>query len=290
MKNETTSPDCSSGRSLKINMPAGKFILLAMVMLLSLTGCSGNDQDPVVQPVKTFILVHGAWQSAYVWDEVKSSLEKNGQKVIVVQLPAHGDDNTPANAVSLNVYRDKVVSAINAENGKVILVGHSLGGMVVSAVAEQIPDKLEKLIFIGAFLPADGQSLLDIALQDATSLLGPNLIPSADKLTLDVKHENIVDIFCQDGSTAVKQLLVARYKIEPAIPFADKIILTEPKFGKVNKYYIHTAQDHAIGFDNQKKMVAAAKITNTYILDSGHCPFLSMPDKVTEILLEILKK
>ncbi|OJX01766.1 MAG: alpha/beta hydrolase [Bacteroidetes bacterium 43-93] len=220
---------------------------------------------------------------------MKTQLEAQGQKVIVVELPAHGDDNTAPENVSINVYRDKVVSAINAVDGKVVLVGHSMAGVVVSEVADAIPDKLEKLIYVAAFVPANGQSLQDLAFQDAQSQLGPSLIPSQDMLTLDVKQENRINIFCQDGSDEAKALLTQKFRVEPAIPFTNKASLSADKFGKVDKYYIHTSQDHAIGPDLQDKMANAAGITKTYTLNSGHSPFLSVPDQLTQQLLTITK-
>ncbi len=258
---------------------------LIMSICLIVIGCSKND--PVMK--KTFVLVHGAWQGSYVWNDVKAQLEKKGQIVIVVELPAHGDDLTSPASVSIDVYRDKVISAINSANGKVILIGHSMGGVVVSAVAEKIPASLEKVIYIGAFIPGNGQSLLDMALQDAQSQLGPSLIPSADQLTLDVKHENIVSIFCQDASASNQQLVLSKYRVEPAIPFTNKLVLSDANFGNVDKYYIHTLQDHAIGTDLQNKMVAGANISKVYSIDTGHSPFLSKPDEVTNLFMTIAK-
>jgi pimeloyl-ACP methyl ester carboxylesterase len=238
---------------------------------------------------KTFVLVHGAWLAPYSWDAVKKELTQKGQHVIVVELPGHGSDTTPPQNLSIDVYKDKVIAAINGVKGKVILVGHSLAGVVISAVAEQIPDKIETLVYVGAYIPATGQSLLDLANTDPQSLLGPSLIPSADKLTLDVKHENIINIFCADSSPETQQLLLSKYKPEPAIPFTNKVTLTDANFGKVSKVYIHTLQDHAIGMDLQNRMVATAKITKIYSLNSSHTPFLSMPAKLTALLLEIAK-
>ena len=259
--------------------------MLMMFVLFCVAGCSKGDNP---KDSKTFVLVHGAWQAPYVWDVVKSQLEAKGQKVIVVELPAHGNDMTSPAAVSIDVYRDKVIAAIQGVNGKVILVGHSMGGVVVTAVAEKIPSRIEKLVYIGAFLPANGQSLMDLAMTDAQSILGPNLIPSKDQLTLDVNHDKIIDIFCQDASSDVQKEVLAKFRVEPAIPFGNKVTLTEANFGSVNKYYIHTTQDHAVGIDLQNRMVMAAHITKTYSLETGHSPFLSKPDQVTAVLLTII--
>jgi pimeloyl-ACP methyl ester carboxylesterase len=238
---------------------------------------------------KTFVLVHGAWQGPYVWTYVKDQLEKSGQHVVVVQLPAHGDDSTSPAKVSIDLYRDKVVEAIKGIKGKVVLVGHSMGGVVVSEVAEEIPDQIEKLVYVAAFVPANGQSIMELAFQDKQSSLAASLVPSADQLTLDVKKENIVSIFCQDASEQLKQLVLAKFRVEPAIPFVNQASLTNANFGKVDKYYIHTLQDSAIGIDLQNKMASAANITKTYALNTGHSPFLSKPDELTAILLKIIQ-
>lgn len=267
-----------------------KFISSILLVFAAMALLSSCHKDDDAAPSKTFVLVAGAWQGAYAWQYVKPQLEKAGQKVIIVELPAHGSDNTPAYAVSIDAYRDKVISAINGAGGKVILVGHSMAGVVVSAVGEKIPAQLEKVVYIGAFLPATGQSLTDLAFTDAQSQLGPSLILSADSLTFDVKAENRINIFCQDGSATVQSLIAAQFKAEPTIPFSNKVTLTDANFGSVDKYYVHTAQDHAVGMDLQNRMIAAAHITKTYSLNSGHCPFLSMPDAVTTTLLDISKK
>jgi pimeloyl-ACP methyl ester carboxylesterase len=263
-------------------------LLTISVVLCLMQSCSRDGNLP--RESKTFVLVHGAWQASWVWGTVKQQLELVGQKVIVVSLPAHGDDPTSPTAVTLDSYRDAVISAISnktVSNKKIVLVGHSLAGMIISEVAEKIPNQIDKLIYVGAYLPTNGQSLLDLANTDGQSLLGQSLIfyPA----TLGVPLDKVPDIFCQDGSEEVKNLLVANYKDEPAIPFTNKATLTDANFGKADKFYIHTLQDHVVGPDLQNRMIDAAHIPNgkVYSLNSSHSPFLSMPDKVSETLLKI---
>ena len=259
-------------------------LLLTSAMLVTLTACNNND-DPL--PSNTFVLVHGAWQAPYAWQFVKSQLEQKGQKVVVVELPGHGADKTPPATLTIDAYRDKVITAISSISGNIILVGHSMGGVVVTATAEKIPTRINKLVYIGAFLPANGQSLLALAQTDSTSLLGPALVQSADQLTLGIRPESIVPVFIQDGSDVVKKLVVDNYRPEPAIPFTNPVTVTAANFGKVDKYYVYTAQDHAVGLNLQKRMVTAAGIKKTYTLNSSHCPFLSIPDQVTTVLMDI---
>jgi pimeloyl-ACP methyl ester carboxylesterase len=259
--------------------------LLGLVLLASTQiHCS---HDSAARPSKTFVLVHGAWQAPYVWDKVEQLLNAAGHKVVKVELPAHGNDTTAPQNVSVDVYRDKVIAAINGMHGRVLLVGHSMGGMVVAAVAEKMRERIEKLVFVGAFVPANGQALLDLALQDAQSSLGASLIPSADQLTLDVKRDSIVPVFCHDAPLAAQQELLKRFRVEPAIPFTNKVTVTAANFGKVEKCYVHTLQDRAVGINLQRAMASAANINKTYSVNSGHSPFLSKPEELANILHQI---
>jgi len=253
---------------------------------ITFSSCSKDDDN--VKPVKNYLLVHGAWQAPYVWDGVKSTLTNEGNNVTVVQLPGHGSDKTVPSTLTLNSYRDIVNDALSKIDGKVIVVGHSLGGMIISAVAEQNPSKIEKLVFVAAYLPASGQSLLDLANTDAGSSLGGEgvLIQNQDG-TIDVKQDQITSIFIQDGSTQVQNLVLQNYRPEPVIPFTNPVTLTAANFGSVDKVYIKTLQDHVVSPALQNRMISAAGVKTTYQLNTSHSPFLSKPDSVAVLLTRI---
>ncbi|KAA2239087.1 alpha/beta fold hydrolase [Chitinophaga agrisoli] len=263
-------------------------LLSAAAVLSIAAGCAGDEKGPVAVP-QTYVLVHGAWQAPYVWDSVQADLSKSGNKVIVVELPGHGADTTAPQGLSLDVYTDKVIDAISKADSNVILVGHSMGGMVITNVAEKIPSKIRKLVYIGAFLPSSGQALTDLAFSDPGSKLGPLLVPSADQLTLDVKRDSLTYLFISEGSEAVKQRVLDNYRAEPAIPFTGKVALTAENFGAVKKVYIKTLQDMVISPGLQDRMIAAAGIKTVYTVNTSHSPFLSRPHEVSGLLLKIGK-
>jgi len=123
-------------------------LLMAAIFAVSL---SCNKTHALKPPPKTFVIVPGAWSGPYAWDSVQTILEKAGNMVVVVQLPGHGSDSTAPQNLTLEVYRDRVVSVIDSIGGQVILVGHSLGGAIISEVAEEVPSKIQKLIYVTGF-------------------------------------------------------------------------------------------------------------------------------------------
>ena len=237
---------------------------------------------------KTFVLVHGAWQAPYAWKAVQQQLVELGHKVVIIELPGHGSDQTPAAATSIDGYSQKVIDAIRAIEEKVILVGHSMGGLVVSEVTEKLPEKIEKLVYIAAYVPANGQSLMELSMMDKQSLLPASLLPSQDQLTLDIKKENLFNIFCQDATAKEQEMVLANYRPEPAIPFTNKVAVTDQNFGKVDKYYIRTINDHAVGLNLQNQMIETAGIKHVFSLHTGHCPFISQPEQTTDLLINII--
>jgi len=267
-------------------------MLAAFFVLVStlLAGCSKDDHYSSNTP-KTFVLVHGAFQAAYAWDGVRDELLKQGHNVIVIELAGHGKDNTAPSSITMDTYRDAVLASIAKTSGKVILVGHSLGGMVISAVAESAPTKIERLIYLGAFVPKNGQKLLDIAMEDKQGELAPLLVPSADQLTLGIADvSKIPDVFCAEGSADIKKKLIDNYRPDPAIPFINPLTLSTANFGSVAKSFIRTANDRALGINLQDQMIADGNIKDIYTITSGHCPHLSQPRELTALLLNIANK
>jgi pimeloyl-ACP methyl ester carboxylesterase len=248
---------------------------------------SSQNTAKAFTPNKMFVLVHGAWAAPFAWGMVNENLSEEGNQVLAVQLPGHGSDNTDPRLLHMDSYIKFVSDRIEEIGKKVILVGHSLAGMIISGVAERIPELIEKLVFVAAYVPQSGQSAYAISLLDKQSLLGASLLVSEDQSEFDIKKEDIINIVCQDGPDDVQKLILSNYKSEPAAPFADPVILSGEKFGNIAKYYIETLQDHGIGNDLQKEMIAAAKIKNVYELNAGHTPLLSKPQELSKILLEI---
>ena len=234
----------------------------------------------------TYVLVHGAWADESAWGFVRNALAVRAN-VEVVNLPAHGIDLTPAGQVSLKDYVKTVTDAVNRHPGKVILVGHSMAGIVVSQVAENIPNKIDKLVYVSAYLPKSGEDLLSLSKKDAQSKVGGALEFTADGSAATIKKDMINEAVCADCPGFMKEALVKYHKAEPAKPLGEKVTLGA-KFNGVPKYYIHTTNDNAVGYALQQQMVKDnGTIKKTFLMNTSHLPFVVNPAEFISILTGI---
>ena len=107
---------------------------------------------------KTFVIVHGAWGGGWAFREVDRLLRAEGHTVYRPTLTGQGERNHLANeAIDLDLHIQDVVNVILWEDLKdVVLVGHSYGGMVVTGVADRIPERIGCLVYLDALLPENG--------------------------------------------------------------------------------------------------------------------------------------
>ncbi|QEM10564.1 alpha/beta fold hydrolase [Mucilaginibacter rubeus] len=257
----------------------------AIIMLaMSVLGFTAQAQKTNTKNSKTIVLVHGAWSDASSWDAVTPLLKAQGEEVINVNLVGHGKDTTSFAGIAFQTYVDQVKAAIGTRTN-VVLVGHSFAGLVISQVAEDKPAQIKELIFLAAALPHDGDSLLSLAQQDPASHIGKSLTIDKEHGAAIIAKDSAADIFAADAPQQVQEYIAANLKPEPLAPLATPVHLTEKNFGSVKKVYIHTANDHAISYPAQQFMVKNNKVAKVYTLQSSHTPFISMPDKLTAILI-----
>jgi pimeloyl-ACP methyl ester carboxylesterase len=265
---------------------------LILMSVIVFPSCSKDDNANMEIRKVRIVLVHGAWQASYAWEEVKTNLTAQGYQVKVVNLKGHGDDNTPVNELSFSGYVDQVKAAVNSFDGPVILIGHSLGGAVITQTATQLPAKIAKLVYVAGFIPLSGKSVLDYAGLDRASLLGPVLEFNKDQTLAGLANPdiNFPKVFIQDGTDKQKQFVLDHYRAEPVIPLATPLNYTAENYTSAGKkYYVFTTADNAISYPFQKQMAADAGITKTFTINAGHSPFISKPTELTSIL-EIIAK
>lgn len=263
--------------------------LLATLPLLALASACGTA--PPTPPKPTFVLVHGAFQDERAWSELRPRLEAAGHKVVAVRLAGRAGDTTPLAGITLDSYRQQVSAAVAAEPAPVLLVGHSFGGITIAGVAEALPERVRRLVFVGAYLPQAGapdQSMAKLAEQDRwNGFTRENFVVAKDFSSAGVLERDVVSLFCGDCSPA-DQARTQRdfHQKEPLKPAGTPVVLSAERYGRVPKAYVKTLRDRAISPQMQQLMLERTPVQRVLEVDSGHSPFLSQPEALARALLE----
>ena len=199
--------------------------LLSIMFLFSLFGFS---KDLAAQS-STYVIVHGAWGVAWQFKNTTVELAKKGNEVYRPTLTGLGERYHLADtSIRLQTHVDDVVNTILFEDlHDIILVGHSYGGMIITAVADSLPDRIRKLVYLDAILPEDQQSVMN--------LMGKS--SAANGLLKLEKDGYIFPFWVKD----IKKL--PRDVPHPLRTMTDKISLKNPKRLKIPSTYILTYED-----------------------------------------------
>ncbi|WP_339821293.1 alpha/beta fold hydrolase [Paenibacillus sp. FSL R7-0216] len=240
--------------------------------------------------MSTFVLVHGSWHGAWCWERIIPMLEKEGHRVIVFDLPGHGLDYTLNSEINLKSYTDRLCAILEKEIDKVILVGHSMAGVVISQTAEYLPHKIEKLVYLSAFLPESGQTLFDAF---GSVDLGPEA-PKAvfideEQKYIGLRDEEIRSHFFADCTFDDFTYAKEKLCLEPLIPSITPVQLTDEKFGSVPRVYIEALKDRAIPIRLQRAMYSKVPCERIITIDSDHSPFFSHSEELTSHLIQLTK-
>src|ERR1700754_661302 len=242
---------------------------------------SANAQAAEKPPI---VLVHGAFEDAQVWGHVAAKLNSDGYQVVTIDLPGRPGAPAAPDKVSLDLYRDTVVKALTKLHHPAVVVGHSFGGIVIADAAEKAPARIKTLVFVAAYLPHDGDSLVSMAQQDADAKIGPHLQIDKEKGIASIEYSARAALFANGAPDALRKAIPDLILNEPLVPLTTPVHLTAGRFGKVDKVYIHTAFDQVISPSFQAKMVASTPVRAEYTLQTGHTPFLTDPDGLAKAI------
>ncbi len=237
--------------------------------------------------MSAFLLIHGAWHGGWCWHKVIARLRAAGQHATAPDLSSLGRDRTPPEMVTLRSWTDSVCEHLDAHAEPVILVGHSRAGALISAAAEARPDKIRLLVYLAAYLLEDGASVSQRALQDAHSLVVPNMVTSSDRKSCTLRESVVREALygqCSDEDVILAQALLAP---EAVAPLTTPLHTTAANFGRVPRVYIECRRDRAVSLDEQRRMYGAIPCRQIISLDTDHSPFFSAPDVLAAHLLSL---
>lgn len=242
-----------------------------------------------------FVLVHPAWMGGWCWKKLVPLLGARGHAVFTPTLTGMGERSHLARPeIGLSTHVEDVVRVLEYEDlSDVILVANSSGGMVITGVADRVPERLSHVTYLDAFVPQDGECMLDlvpperrptmIALvaSEGEGWMLPRFGPASWAETV-TKHWGVTD-------EADVQWMLARLGPTPFGHFKDAVRRRNPAAEKLARSYIRCGQWFNPNFD---RFAAAAKCTpgwRAYDLALPHIPYVTHPRELADVLLEAVR-
>ena len=233
--------------------------------------------------MSTFVLVHGAWHGGWCYKRVAQQLRKAGHEVYTPTLTGLGERaHLMSRAVTLDMHVQDIVNVIRWEElSDIVLCGHSYGGMVITGVADKVPEKIRALVYLDAFVPAGGQALADFlppellaGMRDDAKQSGEGYLMTpipAEGFKVNEKDAAWVDRMC------VKH---------PLACFEQKIALTGVHSRVRNHTYVLAANwGPPQPFIEIAERLKKEQGWNVVSLPCGHDLMLDMPKETAEILI-----
>lgn len=232
-----------------------------------------------------FVLIHGAFHGGWCWTEVASRLQKNGHTVVAPDLPGAGDDQTSLDDVTLGSAVDRVVETLRALEGPAVLVGHSMGGVVITQAAARVPELVSRLVYLTAFRPNHGESLLDLTSlpEGAGDGVQSNITVDGEPPIATFNLAQASTVFYNGVPEDTAQRAIGRLDRQPLAVFATPVDLDGVEIPP--QEYVVCTQDRAI-MPALQNLMATRSPARIHELEAGHSPFYSHPDQVVEILLD----
>jgi pimeloyl-ACP methyl ester carboxylesterase len=233
-----------------------------------------------------FVLVHGAWHGGWCWKRVSSLLRASGHEVFAPTLTGLGErEHLMSRDIGLDTHIDDVLGVLKYEDLQdVILVGHSYAGMVITGVAEKAAERISHLVFLDAFVPADGKSLSDYQPPEILQLFEDSTRKDGEGFKLPaVLTAEAFGVTTADDLSWVRPRLNAH----PARTKSDPVSRRHPRAARIPRTFIY-CNDPAVGpFGQFAEAIRNDKSWRYEELATGHDAMITAPRELTQILLSL---
>jgi pimeloyl-ACP methyl ester carboxylesterase len=244
---------------------------------------------PLFAQTPTILLVHGALFTSNIWSSVQANLQQKGYQVVTVDTPGRLSDGVSAEAATLNAAVEKVCGLARLQTEPVIMVGHNQAGAIITQATASCGNQIAGLVYIAAVVPLPGERPFDV-LSDQDNknfdLVAP--LDTVSGLSIPDPNAPIQQLLMADATKEAAQLAIQNMVPEPIIFAYDTLDYDAAAFQSIPKYYVRTTDDVMISPQSQDKFLRRQPMEE-YILHTGHCPFISQPDLLAQILDKIAK-
>ncbi|WP_330281058.1 alpha/beta hydrolase [Streptomyces sp. NBC_00588] len=240
--------------------------------------------------MSTFLLVHGAWHSGRCWERVVPLLESAGHRVCAPSLTGYGDRaHLLGPEVGLDTHVADVVGLIREQDlTDVVLVGHSYAGLVISSVANQVPDRIAELVYLDAMVPRDGETAVDVqpVTQQLIDLAAQT--DSAWRIPPLPEQPAPLGLF---GVTDPADVAWLRSMLsdQPVRCLQQPVRLDNPAADAIPRTHIHCVGGQPEGITRRPVPPIQPNGTPAQVweLPTGHDCMITMPVELTDLLLKL---
>lgn len=231
-----------------------------------------------------FVLVHGAAHGGWCWQRVVPLLTARGHVVQAPDLPGAGDDPASPAEVDGDDYRERVIAALGPGDDAVVLVGHSMGGVTLTRVAEALPERISCAVYVTAFMLRDGERVRDITLLDPAPTVLDAIDFDAGGRVYCYRPAAARELFYADCADADAADAIVRLRPMPRIIAQAPVHWSAARAGRVPRIYVRCQADRAIAPRLQDAMCSRLPPARLLQMACGHSPFLAAPSALAEHL------
>lgn len=233
-----------------------------------------------------FVLIHGAFSGGWIWEPVATRLMAAGHTVEAPDLPGSGDDQTPMTGVTLDACAARVCDVLQKNSEPAVLVGHSMGGVIVTQAAAQCPGRVAALVYVAAFAPHDGQSLGDLTQlpEGAGDQVQGNIVIDGEPPVATMPDAASRGALYGSCAEDVAAWATARHRPQAVATFTTPVSIPTGALSGIPRYYVLCRRDQAIPPALQLRMSREAGCIEVVELDTDHTPHLSMPQQLADAL------
>lgn len=225
------------------------------------------------------LFIHGAWHGGWCWEPLVRLLRGQGHSIAAPDMPGSG---------GLDDYTACALDALRKLSEPPLVVGHSQGGVVITALAEQAPEEIRGLVYLCAFLPRAGQSISGILRENGVKMPLPFVHVSDDRRWTFLKPEAMEEYIYHDCPHDSVRRAQSAARGEPAALSKDSVETTAARFGSVPRAYVECLRDRVIPLAVQRAMQTATPCRPVLSLDTGHAPFLADPAALAAVLQRLI--
>jgi pimeloyl-ACP methyl ester carboxylesterase len=213
-------------------------------------------------------------------------LRTKGHVAEVFDLPGLGEDHTPVSEITLDSCADRLREVLSSHPEPAIVVGHSMGGIIATQGAARCRERVAALVYVTAFLPKDGQSLLDLTKlpEGAGDQVQANIVIEGEPPVAVMPAAASRHALYECCAEHVAGWAIERQRPQPVAPFATAVSIPPGTLDHINRYYVLCTRDRALSPALQRRMIAENPCVEVVELSTDHTPQLSMTEELADAL------